>query len=66
MVHEKIKHDDLKHRRYFYKETLIRASELTEKEKDKTITRPETFELDMCRGDIKRCEVWFKKHSVMV
>lgn len=47
---------DLERLVFFYQQTKKRKLELEYKKKNGTMNRAEMFELDMCNGDIKRCE----------
>jgi len=53
---------DKDHKRYFLQGTKKRIAELEHKRFiTKDITRAEMFELDACRGDVKRLEIEVKQ-----
>lgn len=66
MTNEKVSLNELDDMRCRYRMTEKRIQELSEKKKNKTMTRAELFELDMCQGDIKRYEAWFKKVNAII
>ena len=53
---------DKDHKRFFLKQTKRRIAELEHKKFiTKDITRAEMFEMDACKGDVKRLEVEVKQ-----